>query len=200
MVGRARSARATAPGRGLLKLAIERFGQAGYRTTSVTEIAHRAGIGQASVYAYFANKRDLFVTAVDADATALIREATERARPGPATRLPIRLVGELFDGVDRHPLARRVLSGHEPDVLVDMLDLPAIGIGTDLVIKELMSAQARGEVRADLDCQAIAPGVEGLVLAMLLATVQVGRLGSARRQAGVVAAFDALLEPVAVGP
>ena len=61
----------------------------------------------------------------------------------------------------------------------------------------MLAAQARGEVRADLDAEAVAPGVEGLVLAVLVATVQAGRLGSPRRQAGVVAAFDALLEPVA---
>jgi AcrR family transcriptional regulator len=184
----------------LLELAIEQFGQAGFRATSVTEIAHGTGIGQAAVYAYFANKRELFLAAVDTDATALVREAIDRARPGPAARLPIRLVVELFAGVDAHPLARRVLAGQEPDVLVDLLELPAITVGTDLLIEELVSAQARGEVRADLDAHAIAPGVEGLVLSMLLATVQVGRLGSPRRQAGVVAAFDALFQPTPVSP
>jgi len=181
----------------LLARAVEAFGRDGFRATSVTEIARATGIGQAAVYAYFANKRELFDAAVDADATDLVREATERARQGPVTRLPVRLVSELFDGVDQHPLARRVLSGQEPDVLVDLLDLPAITVGTDLLIDELLAAQARGEVRPDLDAEAVAPGVEGLVLAVLVATVQAGRLGSPRRQAGVVAAFDALLEPVA---
>ncbi len=180
----------------LLALAVEAFGQTGFRATSVTEIAHRAGIGQATAYAYFANKHDLFVAAVDADATALLTEATDRARPGPVTRLPVRLITELFDGVEDHPLARRVLMGQEPEVLVDMLDLPAIGVGTDLLTQALAAGQARGEVRADLDAEVIAPGLEGLVLSILVATVQAGRLGSSRRQAGVVALFDALLDPI----
>ncbi len=181
----------------LLDRAIERFGQQGFRATSVTEIARAAGIGQAGVYAYLANKRELFIAAVDADATELVREATERAREGPTPRLPVRLVAELFAGVAQHPLSRRVLSGQEPAILVDLLDLPAIAVGTDLLVDELVAGQARGEVRADLDAEAVAAGVEGLVLAVLVATVQSGRLGSPRRQAGVVAAFDALLEPVA---
>ena len=99
-----------------------------------------AGVGPLTALC-FVLKIALFMATVDADATALIRDATDRARPGPATRLPIRLVSELFDGVDQHPLAKRVLSGQEPDALVDMLDLPVISYGTDLLIKELLSAQ-----------------------------------------------------------
>ena len=53
----------------LLALAIEHFGDRGYRATSVSEIARAAGVTQATAYAYFDNKESLFVAAVDDDAT-----------------------------------------------------------------------------------------------------------------------------------
>ena len=59
----------------LLELAIERFGERGYRATSVSEIARAAGLTQAAAYAYFPSKEALFDAAVDADAAPLVEEA-----------------------------------------------------------------------------------------------------------------------------
>ena len=54
--------------RAILDTAIERFGQDGYRATSVADIAHDAGVGGTVAYAYFANKEALFLAALDEDA------------------------------------------------------------------------------------------------------------------------------------
>src|SRR5690348_16296931 len=65
--------------RRLLELAIQRFGERGYRATSVSEIARAAGLTQAAAYAYFPSKEALFDASIDADAAAAIAEAAARA-------------------------------------------------------------------------------------------------------------------------
>ena len=181
----------------LLELAVERFGERGYRATSVSEIARAAGLTQASAYAYFASKQDLFIAALDSDATALVLEAGARADGEAITDLPLQFLVELFEGVDAHPLARRVLAGQETEVHVfpELVDLPAIRLATEVIVGKLTEAQQRGEVRADIDPETIGAGIEGIILSILVTTVQLGDLSTERRQDGVVAAFAAMLEP-----
>jgi AcrR family transcriptional regulator len=178
---------------------MERFGRQGYRATSVSEIARAAGLTQATAYAYFESKQALFVAALDADATALVLEAGERTQGVPATEMALRFLVELHDGVEAHPLTRRVLAGQETAVTVfpELMDLPAIHLATEVIVAELGAAQQRGEVRTDIDPEMIGAGIEGIVLSILVATVQLGDLSSDRRQAGVVAAFAAMLDPLA---
>jgi AcrR family transcriptional regulator len=183
--------------RRLLELAIDAFGQQGYRATSVSEVARGAGLTQATVYAYFESKQALFIAAVNADATALTTEARNQVQPGPIGPAALLFLVAMFEGVERHPLAHRVLAGLEPEALEHLLDLPAIYLATDDLVAELGAAQRRGEVRTDIEPEVIGAGIEAILLSVLVATVQVGNLGPARRQAGVVAAFDAMLKPVA---
>src|SRR4051794_8382817 len=96
----------------ILEAAIVRFGRDGYRSTSVADIARDAGVGGTVTYAYFPNKEALFVAALDEDAAAVIGEGVtsilESADPKVWRES---LIFTLFDAVERHPLARRVLSG-----------------------------------------------------------------------------------------
>jgi AcrR family transcriptional regulator len=183
--------------RRLLELAIEHFGSGGFRATSVSEIARAAGVTQAAVYAYFANKEDLFVAAVDADASALIAESRAAVAGTPIRQFIPAWIVELFARLDRHPLARRVLAGEEPEVVPRLIELPALSTGTARFEQELRDAQARGEVRDDIDVRKIAAGAEALMVSLLFSTVQVGGLATTRHQAGVVEAFDAMLRPPA---
>ena len=66
--------------RRILEIAIERFGERGYRATSVSEIARAAGLTQAASYAYFDSKESLFQAAVDADAEGLISDVAAQAQ------------------------------------------------------------------------------------------------------------------------
>ena len=59
-----------------------------------------------------------------------------------------------------HPLAARVLSGHEPDVIDRLLDLPSLQQLTDEVAVGIALAQEAGEIRADVDARTIAEGLE----------------------------------------
>jgi AcrR family transcriptional regulator len=183
--------------RRLLELAVQRFAEQGYRSTSVSAIARDAGVSQAAVYAYFPSKEALFEAAVDLDAAQLIAAALEELdQTAPlADQIPILLL-HLRMAVDDHRLARRVLAGQEPEVIARVADLPALRDITAELSADLKEGQARGEVRSDVDVDELASGIETIVLSLLMSAVQVP--GEADdRVAGVVAVFRSLLSPPA---
>jgi AcrR family transcriptional regulator len=181
--------------RRLLEVAVRRFADDGYRATSVSAIAREAGLTQAAVYAYFAGKEALFEAAVDLDAAALIAGA--RAVLDEDLPLADVLPGLLLNlrlGVEDHRLARRVLAGQEPEVIHRLAGIPALQDITAEFAGRLEAAQAAGEVRADIDPDTLAGGIETIVLSLLMSGVQVP--GEAdTRVAGIVAVFQALLHP-----
>ena len=181
--------------RRLLDLAIERFGDRGYRATSVSEVARAAGLSQAAVYAYFESKEALFDAAVDADAEASIVASVERAADAPVGQLvPLLLVCFLAD-IDSHPLLKRVLGGLEPEALQRLINLPALANLTAVIADKVRAAQPTGEVRADIDPEMFANGAETILLSLLMSITQVGQSTEARRQMGVLSVFDSALRP-----
>src|SRR5204862_5827799 len=111
----------------LLDAAIDRFGRDGYRGTSVAEIARDARLSGTAAYAYFANKEALFIAAVDEDAAAVIHEGLSTLTDDVNLEHWRRtLMVTLTAAVERHPLARRVLSGLEPEFTVRLLGIPAL--------------------------------------------------------------------------
>lgn len=190
-----------APGKGertrarLLEIAIRRFAADGYRRTSVSDVAREAGLTPAAAYAYFAGKEALFKAAVDADAGALIDDASARA-VGDDVREEFALrVTELVTRLDEHPLARRVLAGHEPEVVGRLLDLPSVEALTATFAEQLAAGQETGEVRADVDPATVAQGMEAIVLCLLMGVVQAGVEPGSDRGAGVITVLDAALRP-----
>jgi AcrR family transcriptional regulator len=191
-----------APGKGertrqrLLDIAVQRFAVDGFRRTSVSDITREAGLTPAAAYAYFAGKEGLFQAAVDADAGALIEAARSAAAEGASAREQLFLfVGELRQRVDDHPLARRVLSGLEPEVAARLLTIPSLVALTAALADELTEAQAASDIRADVDPAEVAVGLETIVLALLMAELQTGLTVEPERQAGVLAVMDAALRP-----
>ncbi len=181
--------------RRILEIAIERFGLRGYRATSVSEIARAADLTQAAAYAYFENKEALFQAAVDTDAGALIDEVTERVAGTPIRDLIPSVILWAVVGLDAHPLARRLLSGQEPDEIPRLVELSAMRRFGSLLAAELTQAKNRGEIRVDLDPDLLAAGLESLVLGLLFTTVLSGSSATQRHLDGVVEAFDLMLRP-----
>src|SRR5205823_14897917 len=104
--------------RAVLDAAIARFARDGYRGASVAEIARDARLSGTAAYAYFPNKEALFVAAVDEDAAGVIDEALSTLTDADDIDLDKwrrELIFTLVGAVERHPLARRVLSGLEPE-------------------------------------------------------------------------------------
>lgn len=185
--------------RRVLEIAIRRFAADGFRRTSVSDIAREAGISPASTYAYFASKEALFEAAVDADAAALIDETRDRIS-GPTVRerwLP--WLGVLVELVPHYPLAARVLSGREPEVLSRLLGLSSLHRIRLELAADLRAGQRTGEVRSDIDPDQVALGIETYVLAILMAYLQAQPQTDDKRALSVVALLDAVLKPPPAG-
>jgi AcrR family transcriptional regulator len=179
----------------VLRAAIERFGHDGYRSTSVATIARDAGVGDTVTYAYFPNKEALFLAALDEDAAGVIEEGTacvfDSSHPDQWRN---ELIVTLLDAVDRHPLARRVLSGLEPHVTGRVLEMPALTELRKAVAERLRSEQATGLVRTDIDPVTVGSGVVVIVISLLTSILQFGREGVEIYGPDVIAVFSAALD------
>lgn len=177
----------------LVALAIARFGERGFRATSVSEIARSAGLTQAAVYAYFPNKDALFEAAVDTDAGGMLVEARRRADGVDVHSLVPTLLIILLGLLDDHPLVRRLLSGQERDQLVRLINLPALRELSEWMGSLVREAQQDGRARTDIDPTAYADGAETILIGLLMAVTQVGGSTEQRRQLGVLTVWDRLL-------
>jgi AcrR family transcriptional regulator len=180
----------------ILAAAIQRFGRDGFRSTSVAEIAREARVSGTLAYAYFDNKRALFLAALDADIAALIEEgvASVLDTPGDQTWRDS-LVLTLIEELDRRPLARRMLAGLEPDAADRIVELPAMENLRDAVAARLRADQQDGLVRADIDVETIGHGIVGIFITMLLAAVQFGVDGGAVYGREMLAVIEAAVDP-----
>jgi AcrR family transcriptional regulator len=163
---------------GLLAAAIVRFAREGYRGTSVADICRDAGLSTTASYPYFANKEALFVAAVDEDVAELINQAVSLVvidtEPDHWGRIMMR---GLVAGMERHPLARRIVSGLEPEFTMRLLDIPALSELRKTVTELIRAQQAAGTVRLDIEPAQTANGMVVIVISLLMVTMQTGSAG-----------------------
>jgi AcrR family transcriptional regulator len=181
----------------ILEAAIARFGRDGYRSTSIADIARDASVGSTLAYAYFPNKEALFLAAVDEDAAAVIQGGLSQVIADPDARADDwrnALLTTLVGAVDRHPLARRLLAGLEPDATVRVLEIPALAELRKACIERLRGEQASGSVRSDIDAVAVGNGMVSIILSLLMSVVQLGPGAAAVYGADVTAVFEAALD------
>lgn len=180
----------------LLDAAIARFGRDGYRGTSVAEIARDARLSGTAAYVYFPNKEALFVAAVDEDAAAVVDEGL--ASLSDAVDLDHwrgTLIFTLLSAVERHPLARRVLTGLEPEFTVRLITIPALEQLRKECADLIAAEQLEGKVRADIEPQQIANGLVTIVLSLLMSLLQTGTDPATLLGADVAAVVEAALSP-----
>jgi AcrR family transcriptional regulator len=182
--------------RAILEAAIARFGRDGYRATSVADIARDAGVGGTAAYAYFPGKEALFLAAIDEDAAGVIEEGlTSLRRAGPRGGWRAALIVSLIDAVDRHPLARRLLAGREPEFTDRVLEIPALSELRKTCHELIRADQAAGTIRTNLDPVALGNGVVAIMLSLLMSIVQLGRDTTLPYAADITAVFEAALGP-----
>ena len=160
--------------RAILAAAIGRFARDGYRATSVADVARDAGLTPPGVYAYFSNKEALFVAAVDEDAAGEIGEALTSVLEGHFTGNWGELIQTLLDALDRHPLARRILKGLEPEFTVRLLGIAALEELRKGLAELLRTEQLAGTVRPDVDPRMMAGGLVTIVISLLISLLQTG--------------------------
>lgn len=185
----------------ILDAAIARFGREGYRATSVAQVARDAGVSGTLVYAYFADKEALFRAAVDADADAVGGDALARLlTEGDGRDWRRRLIYALVEAVDAHPLTRRILAGHEPDVIDRVLEIDTITQMRAACAELIRAGQAAGTMRDDIDPVRVGNGIVTILLSILMSVLQVGRGTIDTYRDDVDAVFDAALDPIVVPP
>jgi len=185
--------------RAILDAAIARFGREGYRATSVADIARDVGVGGTVAYAYFPNKEALFLAALDEDAAAVVDEGLLCVVGDPeVVRASVddwrqKLIFTLAAAVERHPLARRLLSGLEPEVTERVLEIPALAQLRKACADRLRVDQLEGAVRSDIDPIAIGNGIVSITLSLLMSMVQLGPRVAATYGDDVAAVIEAAL-------
>jgi hypothetical protein len=106
-------------------------------------------------------------------------------------------VNRLVAILDRHPLARRVLAGQEPDVIDRVLELSAFTELRELLAALIVEEQAAGVTRSDLDPTRAAIGIESIVLSITMALLQLNEPINPEREAGVAEILLAAFRPPA---
>ena len=84
------------------------------------------------------------------------------------------MIFTLVDAVERHPLARRLLAGLEPEVTMRVLEIPALTELRKACTELLRAGQAAGTVRPDIDPAVVGPGIVALMLSVLMSVTQLG--------------------------
>jgi AcrR family transcriptional regulator len=178
----------------ILTAAITRFGREGYRSASVADIARDAAVGGTVPYAYFPSKEALFLAAVDEDAAGVIHEGlSNTATAANVADWRQLLAVTLIEALDRHPLARRLLAGLEPEVTDRVLEIPALEELRKTCAERLRAEQFNGSIRSDIDPVSIANGVVAIMLSLLMAVVQFGGKAAALYGNDIVAVIEAAL-------
>jgi AcrR family transcriptional regulator len=177
----------------LLEAAIRRFSADGMRAVALSDVARDVGVTPAAVYAYFPGKAALFAAAVDADADALVEVALTAVEHERYSGNWTSLIQLLLDALPDHPLARRVLSGLEPESTERLLDIPALARLRVQLADLLTGDQEAGKVRTDVDPSTMADGLVTIVLALLIGILQTGGEALPERAPGVIAVLDASL-------
>lgn len=106
--------------RKILQAAVDLFVHHGYRKTSISDIANRAGVAKGTVYLYYQNKPEILIHAVADEKARYIGEVKPILDPGLAPRERLkRWIAMVFRLGSRMPLTSRLLDG-DPEFLTPM--------------------------------------------------------------------------------
>lgn len=166
----------------LIQAARERFARDGYRGTTVAVVSRDAGLGSTTAFVHFDNKEALFFAAVDDDLGSMFGEfavgladlMAQDAEVGTQDIVFEGLLAAVLDIIGRHPLARRLLAGLEPDFTIRVLESESFQDLRSTLVPILVEGQHAGWIRPDLPTADLADGLTAFVLAMAMASVQIG--------------------------
>ncbi len=182
----------------ILEAAVQLFSEKGYERTSITDLAEAAGIGKGTVYSYFRKKSDIFLAFCEEQLETISTTILETDTAGMSLldRLVV-LYREDFRFIFHHPefgriLMRETFFPKDLDVEVSRrLDDRYI----DLLVPLLQKAQARNELRRDLELTLVLGHFYGLYC-MAVSAWFTGRLHT---EEDVVMAFTSLFEQALQG-
>lgn len=145
----------------ILTAALAALTEVGIRRTSVEDVARRAGVSRATVYAHFRNKQALVTTVLQSNAAALRERLADRLDRASSfgEQLAIAAEATVLPQPDSLLLS---LKEDEPEVLALLTLTEAqswIEHSAEFWLPRVKAAQSKGELDADLDSDAAAEWV-----------------------------------------
>lgn len=172
-MGRRAGASAEETRAGLLKAAALTFSSRGYERATVAEIASEAGLSTGSIYAHYRGKAELFLAVLEHHGRG---ELTRHLKDGSPLDVADFLVQAGSNLDDRRPIAQRTLmieaimaAKHDAEVRTALSSW-----FTDrhrYMTKSIRSAQEEGQMRRDVDPDAVARLATAVGLGTLLLDV-----------------------------
>ncbi|MBG0857196.1 TetR/AcrR family transcriptional regulator [Streptomyces spinoverrucosus] len=147
-----------------LQSALELFWERGYEATSMADLVERLGIGRASIYATYGNKRDLYMKALDrygeAQNPLLTRELSQPGPALPAVRAVVRRFAEEAADEGRRTIGCLVTNTAAELAPHDTTAARRVELSWEhaetLLHSALVRAQAQGELPEDRNPRALA--------------------------------------------
>jgi AcrR family transcriptional regulator len=144
----------------VLDVAIRVFAERGYAAASTLSIASEAGVGEPTIYRYFASKRVLFLAAFDRSSTALLERWRALAAESPSPLEAIQRIGIWYAEQLRarpHDLLLRYRSFSHTDDAELCERVRSNYRETLSFVEDLYTqARARGQIDASADPRALA--------------------------------------------
>lgn len=142
----------------IIEAAVALFGEKGYASTSLADIARAAGVSTSTLYCYFPHKEKL----LDAPLAKMGSDLEERIRQIPSLEDQLRFyfVTSTLEAIDEYPILIYSIKMHQ-DYLenVGNKENPKDNARRDqraAMLRTLLEqARDRGEASADLDCEMV---------------------------------------------
>ncbi len=146
----------------ILKAAVTQFRAVGYRAARIEDLAEAAGVSVGTIYNYYRNKGDILIATVAMEVEEVLASGAALLRDPPqgADRAILALIFEYYDH-SLHYLSKEMWRSAMA-LSIEAPDTPNGARYTDLdrrlskqVAALIAVLQARGEVKADLDAEAL---------------------------------------------
>ena len=170
--------------------AVDRFWARGYEATSVRDLAEAMGIGGASLYNAYGDKRELFIRSLERYANRSMRERVARieARFEPKQAIGA-FLAEIIDRSAKDPDCKGCLlvnsaldvAPHDPEI--GRLVAAYLGEIQAFFKRSLLAARQAGQVDKRLDAEAVSAHLLGVVLGIRV----LARTGARRKRLESVA-------------
>lgn len=181
----------------ILDAAFDCFAERGYHATGIADIAARIGIGHGTFYRYFANKRDIINHVIDGLIARIVDTvATDNAPAAAETleeyRAQVERIGDALTGIFyEDPRIPQLLLLQAPGVDAELTArlFALLDAATTLTAGYLAHGVERGYLRVDLDVDATATAINGMILASAIAGLRDRDIEAMRRVSTAVRAL-----------
>ncbi|MBI1366042.1 MAG: TetR family transcriptional regulator [Alphaproteobacteria bacterium] len=162
--------------RQILEAAAARFAETGYDATSMEDLASAAGVSKGSLYDYFENKEDLFYGVFEWLAQTLMRASMERMREEATARARLAAfadasVSALIDHIDLYPVTLEVWAAAAKAGTRERFSIAmrSLYVAYRAEVTEIIAAaQRNGEVKKDVDADAVSALLVGAIDGLFL--------------------------------